>query len=1062
LAVFAKRGFTEQDLPLFAGDFREGNFHILGQDKRKAGVELGPTTLAQVETKYGSSIPDITGQLRALPGAAQGEYLASGGALVSLLEQIKKTDARQRAALARAFSALGLSLTLPPDDKELVKDRQAFGIAKGLVEAGRVDLTNLRGQGLDSIERFGLLVQPFADIMNTNLKPEEFRAYQLNILKPTEVVQRYLTEPQKQTALIAAIEKLSKQENPDYFQDKRRVKDLQRISGVLGSQGKEISLASLIPLTAPVSASTMPLIEEMLKTLSALASAKALSKLRLFDFYALLDNQLLEAKLLAQYGKDKAVTTAAGTLAQAVQQDATVSRKYLEYYTRNPERVAEQLHLSGRQRTELETKVKPALQGVLRTAVKDDVSYSTVKEAVNNLARGRDVDEYLRRRGIEPQFEHGVKWAHLEEFLGKSLEKTEPVSVGDRHAYPANSPKEKVEQAFWRMLDPAVVSELRQDLGQSFTLKNARGYVRQQIFSLKGKLAAADLGEAQRNDYNQQLIEYRQIAVNLTGLKEDTAFYPLYKQWWKVLDIVARSSAEEGSQTVARILGQNWRGENKVNVGVTAPNSLTGPEGASTTAQVQDNGDALKLDALSNFMITKNAAGKLEIRLNTIEEYNLAKGAHELFHIGIKNIARNPEKITDEKARKEYRDELAILYKVIRTESGKTGKALREEVDRLATIEELGPNEVITRFYSLKKTAEALSKAENEFLVRLESTRSGSGFVGHANEVLETKEDIVRTVQAIQKMSDKDLIRKIYQHVEEQKHRNDAKVARMVERQPKEVIERIARARDQNKKDAKASSAIGQFNQEEQGILHIPDEQMPNFTPPAIDFSLPPMPGTPFSKREDNLLKYASSGIVKKSVKLAEPEETEQVLAAAKRLGAELANPLAQIENHLNMLADADPRAASKDQYWGAYRKVRNIIHDQVVPAIIKEEVPAALRLALHNTDTEPAPILHTNVIGPLCAISDKLMWLDAADAPERAQAYPEDILKMRVDLDRAKIALIKLARMDRVVLKENGSVDIDASVSQKAAQQAIAIEVAAIQQKINAFNSEKQGASPV
>ncbi|MFH1245718.1 MAG: hypothetical protein V1662_04460, partial [Candidatus Omnitrophota bacterium] len=680
------------------------------------------------------------------------------------------------------------------------------------------------------------------------------------------------------------------------------------------------------------------------------------------------------------------------------------------------------------------------------------------------------------------------------------------------------------------MLDPVVLSELRQDLGQSFTLAKAKEYVNQQISALDEKLADVKIGKSQRKHYRQQLTEYRQIAVDLAALKEDTAFYPLYKQWWKVLDIVARASAAEGSQTVAGILGQNWRGENKVKVGVTAPNSLTGPEGASTTAQVQDDGDALKLDALSNFMITKNDAGKLEIRLNTIGEYNLAKGAHELFHIGIKNIARNSEKITEEKARKEYRDELAILYKVIRTESGKTGKALREEVDRLATIEELGPNEVITRFYSLKKTAEALSKAENEFLVRLESTRSGSGFVGHANEVLETKEDIVRTVQAIQKvtvaksqvekagldwsdvskklidnswakqisatevrltanpeavkdrmsgifgenfskispilqesqkMSDEDLIRKIYQHVEEQKHHNDAKVARMVERQPKEVIERIARARDQNKKDAKASSAIGQFDQEEQGILHLPDEQMPNFIPPAIDFSLPPMPGIPFSKREDNLLKYASSAIGKKADRLAEPEEAERILAAAKRLGAELANPLAQVENHLNMLANADLHAASKDQYGDVYRKVRNIIHDQVVPAIIKENVPAALRLALHNIDTEPAPILHTNVIGPLCAISDKLMWLSAADAPERAQAYPEDILKMRVDLERAKIALIKLARMDRVVLKETGAVDIDASISEKAAQQEIAIEAAAIQQRIDAFNSEKQGASP-
>ena len=165
----------------------------------------------------------------------------------------------------------------------------------------------------------------------------------------------------------------------------------------------------------------------------------------------------------------------------------------------------------------------------------------------------------------------------------------------------------------------------------------------------------------------------------------------------------------------------------------------------------------VRVDAIDNFIFELNKDGQLSIDLHLIGHYNFGKGAHELFHIGVNNIEDDINKIEiegDLVATQKAREQYAYTLQGIRGLRGK------EFVKNDFEIEELGVNEIITRFESMKNMV--VSAIGDRKLQATESTYLNGGFTGHINQVLQANLNVDKAINSIRNLSDKDLIEKIY------------------------------------------------------------------------------------------------------------------------------------------------------------------------------------------------------------------------------------------------------------------------------------------------------------
>jgi hypothetical protein len=104
---------------------------------------------------------------------------------------------------------------------------------------------------------------------------------------------------------------------------------------------------------------------------------------------------------------------------------------------------------------------------------------------------------------------------------------------------------------------------------------------------------------------------------------------------------------EGGRQIVEEALGTNFTDGRELKWVVGPSGFLRGPDKEkNTSAQVEDAGAFynVKIDNLSNFIFSVRG-DNLNVDIDLAGHYNVIKGAHEIFHTGVKNIGLHSEKI---------------------------------------------------------------------------------------------------------------------------------------------------------------------------------------------------------------------------------------------------------------------------------------------------------------------------------------------------------------------------------------------------------------------------------
>jgi methionine aminopeptidase len=646
-----------------------------------------------------------------------------------------------RSALSGISSALGVvGYSIPLQG--VMSNVEAYGLLEPFITLGLIDYRHPAQQSLSALLNAAPILMATQGVIAYNedhpVPASELLNLQKGVLTPAEFVLRGLAVDG--AALVSALNELDTVYNPNIEKSAATIGHLIAVVDQIRTYDDQehhpvSAMSLLMPHLTPAALQT---IEWVYNLKAPTMAPAALEKVSVKEFLQFANDLFkrgsdVESVKNATPAMRRAGTELVNFMLGRVPEGldiapTVVDREGLRYFMEHPQEIAQRFgvaeasvqDIADRIPTILASSTKkyiPFAEVVLKT-LQDRPTHSNVMEHVAEL----------RSVGISPTFEHGLNFTDVEKYAA------------------AAALDEETLQAFRLLFEPEFRSRAINVNSQLFSLQEARALVEAKKAETTSPIALARLN-----------VSWEELGK----IEDEDAFYSIYRALFGVLHNTAEEALRiYGIPAVMRIFGVNLSGNKPIEIEIVNSGELSNAVSKkSTTAQVKLIKDpktqeiikyVVRVDAVSNFAF-RIQDGRLSVDLNLMGYYNFGKGAHELIHIGVSNIRDNVSAITglgrlDYAARSKY---ASILKEVARME----GRPL-EPGD--FEIEELGVNETITRFYSLREATDA---AYGDFdLQGTESTFLTGGFTGHANDVLQTVNTVDWVVNEIVHLSDRTLL----------------------------------------------------------------------------------------------------------------------------------------------------------------------------------------------------------------------------------------------------------------------------------------------------------------
>ncbi|MBU0548643.1 MAG: methyltransferase domain-containing protein, partial [Candidatus Omnitrophica bacterium] len=753
------RVFTDitKDYPLYAAKNTESGSYTVRNERRGSplavkGENLGPVSVADFIAGH----PELAMKLETLPPEQrakfiQGVYLIGNGGLNLAMQTVQSLDENDRVVMNILLSLLGSKYMLPSAGS-LVSAEQAYGIVEQLVTNDFVDLANPY-RGVKSLMHVATMlaipeIRENLNLENGAISAKELSRLQLGMDNPAEFFIRNLRPDRQDIAKVLSEFNTGKQEN--LFKDKRTVADLAKVARALRGSTLPISgVVDFLPLVLPVNLTQIEAYRQL--ALSGIEEER-LGGLTLLEYTYLISDPFMRGQLFAA-SKDPAQSKAAEFLQGFILEKGVVMRSTLQHFADRYEKEAQHLGLS----VEKAKAISEIFKKILVISSGKKVSYQEVAQALEKEFGEKDVHKVLRMLGITPEFEYGLRFNDVEDIL---VTQRKAAGVEAKFEDILAAPNAE-EIALFRLFQPDIVTQLLGGQSNLFTRAQAQAFVQQLAVKDSDKRLEVSLGM-------------------LDQLKDDAPLYFILRALMPTQEYIMEKAFEKegGRQVIEGALGNDFIDGRELRWLVGPSGFLRGPDKEkNTSAQVEDAGTfyKVKIDNLSNFIF--NVRGDtLSVDINLAGHYNLIKGAHEIFHTGVKNIGLNPEKIkiknTDgtinEEATRKAQERYRGLLDLIATRFEK-----RPLVESDFAITELGVNEALTRLLSMGATAQIASSLIGEDRDRLLWSEAATlgGLTGHANNLLRTRQNVDSVMKEIAGLSESDeaLLEKIYSDMNEER-----------------------------------------------------------------------------------------------------------------------------------------------------------------------------------------------------------------------------------------------------------------------------------------------------
>ncbi|MFC1514936.1 hypothetical protein ACFL5X_03445, partial [Candidatus Omnitrophota bacterium] len=736
--------FTSEDYPKYAAASIEGGHTVTNLDKGRpgSGAALVPSRLSEAYPELGVDLESLTPEQKAL--FYSGEYLVGNGALNLAMQSLQRLTKDSREALNSLLPLLGIGDYRLPVWGSLIGNSEAYILIKRLALGGIIDLASYRQRGLDSLIALATLIAPFVNVLNFSSQQtifaDELKRLQQKQYTPAEFIRRNLKPGYE--SLEKALRAIEQKYSSNIFKNKVQLKHLIRVVAAVASDDEADNLFMLLPSVLSLGIPNVtPATVKVFEVTHALFSRpgyikqsaiKKMEKLTIWEYSQLAFDMLARAQFHSENSDSALVKKAAEGLIEFMMDYGVVNRSTLQSFIDRPKETAQRLGLDEA----YVNRVAQELQkNVLSTAtIKKTVKYKDVLSGLRGALHS-GVSPYLelRKLGISPELEYGLKHDDIEDFLAKKKWQTD-----------------EEKDAFYNLIDPDLKTSFINAGSDVFGLSEVKTFLTSMNTPGNGAIAEA--------------------LKELGGFTVATPFYRIFKAMEPALQIIAQRELDASIiKELNSTWGISWSDSAGFKVTIVPPGSLKGPMDASATAQVQPKDGGVKLDAKANFDFNLDGNGALSVNFNLMAKYNLL---HEFDHLAVKKIGADPVRIVipdDPQAQTEARNNYAALLEKLKELWG-----FEELTDEKLELGELTPNEDITDAIS---TLQALKLVRgDERLQATEAAMSGSGFTGHINDLLWTEQNVDAVMLSLAKLSATEILERVFIFNKERRAFRDKKL----------------------------------------------------------------------------------------------------------------------------------------------------------------------------------------------------------------------------------------------------------------------------------------------